>query len=135
MHASIWKFRGDPDDLTARYESMLAEIPTANMALQLCLRATDGILLVDTCPTREAFHAFAASPEFKALRARHGMPEPESVEDHPVAAAFVDGRRRQAPGAPGECYCKDQRWSASQPKPSAIATLAAPANRRPAFAP
>jgi hypothetical protein len=94
MHASIWKFSGDPDDLVMRYEAMLAEIPTANMELQLCLRAPDGILLVDTCPSREVFEAFAASPEFAALRARHGMPEPDSVEDHPVAAAVVDGRRR-----------------------------------------
>lgn len=94
MHASIWKFSGDPDDLIASYESMLAEIPAGNVELQLCLRVPDGILLVDTCPTREVFEAFAASPEFAALRARHGMPDPESVEDHPVAAAVVDGRRR-----------------------------------------
>jgi hypothetical protein len=94
MHASIWRFSGDPDDLVARYEAMLAELPPASVQLQLCLRASDGILLVDTCPTREVFEAFAASPEFAALRARHGMPEPDSVEDHPVAAAFVDGGRR-----------------------------------------
>jgi hypothetical protein len=94
MHASIWKFNGDPHDLLARYEAMLAEIPMSNMELQLCLRAPDGLLLVDTCPSREAFEAFAASPEFAALRARHGLPEPESVEDHPVAVALVDGRRR-----------------------------------------
>jgi hypothetical protein len=94
MHASIWKFNGDPDELVASYEAMLAEIPTANMQLHLCLRAPDGILLVDTCPTREVFEAFAASPDFAALRARHGMPEPESVEDHAVALAFVDGERR-----------------------------------------
>ena len=94
MHASIWKFSGDPDDLVARYEAMLAELGTSNIQLQLCLRAPDGILLVDTCPSREVFEAFAASPEFAALRARHGMPEPDSVEDHAVAAAVVDGLRR-----------------------------------------
>jgi hypothetical protein len=94
MHASIWKFSGDPDDLVARYEAMVAELPAANMRLHLCLRAPDGILLVDTCPTRDVFEAFAASPDFAALRARHGLPEPAEVEDHPVAAAFVDGRRR-----------------------------------------
>ena len=94
MHASIWKFNGDPDTLLAGYEAMLAEIPAASLALQLCLRAPDGILLVDTCPSREVFEAFASSPEFAALRARHGLPEPESVQDHPVAVALVDGRRR-----------------------------------------
>ncbi|HXD58926.1 MAG TPA: hypothetical protein VN606_13455 [Thermoleophilaceae bacterium] len=94
MHASIWKFSGDADDLVRRYEAMLADVPAGNIGLQLCLRAPDGILLVDTCPTREVFEAFAAGPEFAALRARHGMPEPDSVEDHPVVAAVVDGRRR-----------------------------------------
>ena len=94
MHASIWKFNGDPDALLASYEAMLSEIPAASLELQLCLRAPDGILLVDTCPSREVFEAFAAGPEFAALRARHGMPEPESVQDHPVAVALVGGRRR-----------------------------------------
>jgi hypothetical protein len=27
VHASIWKFAGDPDDLLARYDAMVAEIP------------------------------------------------------------------------------------------------------------
>jgi hypothetical protein len=94
MHGSIWKFDGDPADLVARYEAMLAELPTDNMRLHLCLRADDGLLLVDTCPTRQVFEAFAASEEFRALRTRHGMPEPAWVEDHPVAVAFVDGARR-----------------------------------------
>jgi hypothetical protein len=94
MHASIWKFSGDPDDLIARYEAMLAEMGASNMQLQLCLRAADGMVLVDTCPSREVFEAFAASPEFVAARARHGLPDPESVEDHPVVAAIVDGSRR-----------------------------------------
>jgi hypothetical protein len=94
MHASIWRFKGDPDELLTSYEAMIGEIPASNVELQLCLRAPDGILLVDTCPSREVFEAFAASPDFAALRARHGLPEPESVEDHPVAVALVDGRRR-----------------------------------------
>lgn len=68
MHASIWKFHGDPDDLLARYDAMVAEIPRSNMKLHLCLRARDGIVMVDTCPTREAFEAFAHSDAFRALR-------------------------------------------------------------------
>lgn len=30
MHASIWTFTGEPDDLLHRYDSMLAETPRAN---------------------------------------------------------------------------------------------------------
>jgi hypothetical protein len=93
MHASIWRFEGDPDDLLARYDAMVAEIPAASMRLQLCLRADDGIVLVDTCPTREVFEAFAGGEAFRAMRTRHGLPDPERLDDFPVHAAFVDGRR------------------------------------------
>jgi hypothetical protein len=93
MHASIWTFVGDPDELARRYDAMVAEIPAAGMRLHLCLRTEEGIVLVDTCPSREAFEAFAGGEAFRALRARHGLPEPERVTDHPVHAAFVDGRR------------------------------------------
>jgi len=93
MHASIWRFAGDPEDLLRRYERMIGELPAGNMRLHLCLVSEDGIVLVDTCPTREVYEAFAASPEFRAVCDRHGLPEPERVEDFPVHAAFVEGRR------------------------------------------
>jgi hypothetical protein len=94
MHASIWRFRGDPDELAARYDAMVAEIPAASMRLHLCLRADDGLLLVDTCPSREVYEEFAASEGFRALRGKHGLPEPESLEDFPVHRALVDGAPR-----------------------------------------
>jgi hypothetical protein len=90
MHASIWKFAGDPDDLLRRYDAMLAEVPTTNLRLHLCLRANSGIIVVDTCPSRETYEAFAAGP-FPALRQRHGLPDPVVLEDHPVHRAFIDG--------------------------------------------
>jgi hypothetical protein len=88
MHASIWRFRGDPDDLLRRYYAMVAEIPHASMRLHLCLRADDGIAIVDTCPSKAAFEAFSHGP-FRALRARHGLPEPELLEDFQVHRVFV----------------------------------------------
>jgi hypothetical protein len=88
VHASIWRFVGDPDELLRRYDAMLAEIPAANMRLHLCLRAPGGIVLVDTCPSREAFEAFANGEGFRALRTRHGLPDPFSVEDFPVHTAI-----------------------------------------------
>jgi hypothetical protein len=87
MHASISKFRGDPDDLLARYDAMAAEIPVASLHCHLCLRADDGIVVVDTCPSREAFAGFHNGP-FKALIARHGLPDPV-IEDHPVHRAVA----------------------------------------------
>lgn len=93
MHASIWRFHGDPDELAGRYDALVAEVPRANLALHLCLRAPDGLLVVDTCPTEEIFRGFVGGPAFAELRARHGLPEPELL-DHPVHRAFVDGAER-----------------------------------------
>ena len=92
MHASIWKFAGDPDELLRRYDAMLDEIPRARMRLHVCLGALDGIVLVDTCPTREVFESFALGNDFRALRERHGLPEPSKLEDFPVHRAFIAGR-------------------------------------------
>jgi len=89
MHASIWRFSGDPDELLRRYDAMLAEVPAENMKLHLCLRAPDGIVVVDTCLSRDAFEGYAEA--FRALRARHGLPDPERLEDFPVHVAFAGG--------------------------------------------
>ena len=94
MHASIWRFTGDPDELIARYDAMVAEIPAGNLTLHMCLRADDGIVLVDTCPLAEIFRTFVAGEGFAALRARHGLPDPERLDDYPVHRAFVDGQPR-----------------------------------------
>ena len=91
MHASITHYPGDPDDLEARYDALLAEVPSASMRLHLCLRATDGLVVVDTCPSREAFQAFQQSEGFRMLRARHGLPEPDQIQDYPVHVAFAEG--------------------------------------------
>jgi hypothetical protein len=88
MHASIWRFAGDPDELLRRYDAMAAEIPPASMRLHLCLRADDGIAIVDTCPSKEAFESFSDG-RFRALRERHGLPEPERLEDFQVHRVFV----------------------------------------------
>ena len=98
MYAAIWRFTGDPDELVRCYDAMLADIPSASMRLHLCLRTTDGIVIVDTCPSREAFEQFATGP-FPALRNRHGLPEPNDVQDGPVHAAFVTGNRAPDTGS------------------------------------
>jgi hypothetical protein len=97
MHASLWKFAGDPDDLLRRYDAVLAEVPQSRLRLHLCLRTPDGILLVDTCPTREIAREFARDEGFRALRERHGLPAPEQIDDFPVHVAFVEGARTRQP--------------------------------------
>jgi hypothetical protein len=92
VHASLWKFAGDPDELLARYDAMISEIGASGMRLHVCLRAADGILMLDTCPDRETFEAFAAGAGFRELRERHGLPEPERVDDYPVHLAYAGGQ-------------------------------------------
>jgi hypothetical protein len=93
VHASLWRFRGNPDELLASYEAVLVEIPAENMRFHLCLRALDGIVIVDTCPSREVFEGFVVGT-MRDLSQRHGLPDPQALEDFPVHAAFVDGARR-----------------------------------------
>jgi hypothetical protein len=100
MHASIWRFEGDPDDLLRRYDALTAELPAEIMQLHLCLRAADGIVVIDTCPDRDAYVAFSTGDEFPAARRRHGLPDPTALDDFPVHTAFVDGRRRLDVGLP-----------------------------------
>lgn len=97
MYASIWRFDGEPDALAQRYDAMAADFPRSNMRLHLCLRARDGIVIVDTCPSQAAFEAFADGP-FRALRALHGLPEPTRVDAFPVHTAFVGGEHVEGLG-------------------------------------
>jgi hypothetical protein len=92
VHAAIWKFSGDPDDLLARYDAMMGEIGAANMRLHVCLRAEDGIVMLDTCPSEQAFEAFASSDAFRELRERHGLPEPAQVDATPCTWRTPAGR-------------------------------------------
>jgi hypothetical protein len=96
MHASIWRFAGEPDELFRRYDALVAELPLEQMRLHLCLRAPAGIVLVDTCPTKEVFEAFACSDDFRALRERHALPKPELLEDFPVHRLFLEGRESRS---------------------------------------
>ena len=93
MHCSLWTYRGDPDDLAARYEAMIAEIRPEAMEFAACIRIPDGIDNIATCPSKEVFDEFVASEGFQDLMARHGLDSPASLTDHPVVAAFAGGRR------------------------------------------
>jgi hypothetical protein len=90
MHASIWSFRGDPDELLERFDGMLAEVPLANVRAMFALRTPDGLLVVDTCPTREAYEGFRDGEWFAGLLARHGLARP-LMQDYPVERAVLAG--------------------------------------------
>ncbi|HEY3612610.1 MAG TPA: hypothetical protein VGK92_02845 [Gaiellales bacterium] len=100
MYASLWRFGGDPDDLLARYDALISEIGAAGMELHVCLRADDGILMLDACPSEAAFDALVASEAFRALRERHGLPEPDRVDGFAVHAVYAGGTTVHSEGAP-----------------------------------
>jgi hypothetical protein len=99
MHTSIWRFGGDPDELLRRYDAVVGEIPAANMRLHLCLRADDGIIVVDTCPDRETYEAFVAGA-IRGLFQAHGLPDPEAVEDHPCMSRSSTAAAANRPPMP-----------------------------------
>ena len=82
VYASIWKFEGDPDRLAAAYEAFAAELPEPE--LQLALRAPDGLVVVDTCPTRDDFVAFTSNPSVYAGLRRHGLGLPTELDGYQV---------------------------------------------------
>jgi hypothetical protein len=90
MHASISHFTGDPDDLTRRIDELFLRVPADNVRLLLVVRRDDGITLIDTCPTRDAYERFRASGWLDRTLADVGLPAP-TVTDHPVHLAVVDG--------------------------------------------
>jgi hypothetical protein len=88
VHCSIWRFTGDPDDLERRYLALMSEVPETNNVLHAAARTPDGLIMFDTCPSREAYHEFFARDDVRALFARHGLTG-GAVEDHPVIAAYA----------------------------------------------
>lgn len=90
MHGSVWQFHGDPENLARQYEAIAVQMPAEVMVLHACLRTPDGLLVVDTCPSREVFEQSA--PRLREGMAAVGLPEP-TVQDYPVQAAFAAGQR------------------------------------------
>lgn len=92
MYASIWKLRGNPDALAVGYESLIEEMGEEGLGFHACLRGKDGLLIVDTCPSREAFEEFRGAEWFIAALDRHGLPRPETL-GFDLVAAFANGER------------------------------------------
>ena len=88
MHCSVWRFTGDPDVLERGYLALMEQIPAANHVFHAAARTPDGLLIFDTCPSEEAYHAFFGSDEVRAMFAAHGLTD-GAVEDFPVVRAFA----------------------------------------------
>jgi hypothetical protein len=87
VHCSVWRFVGDPDDLEKRYLALMAEVPESAHVLHAAAKTPDGLLIFDTCPSKEAYRAtIAEGSPLSALAEKHGL-VPTTREDYPVIRA------------------------------------------------
>ena len=88
MHCSLWRFTGDPEELERGYRAVMEQVPASNHVLHAAARTADGLLIFDTCPSEEAYHAFFGSDPVRAILAEHGLRDGVG-EDFPVVAAYA----------------------------------------------
>jgi hypothetical protein len=87
MFLSSYEFTGDPDELLAGYDKLMASFPLDMIIFNVCIRTNDGIRIIDGCPTRVDFVAFSTSPTLTAALDAAGLPGPTIVELGTVEAA------------------------------------------------
>ena len=90
MHLGIYEFRGDPEELVPAYERLMASLPAGNVSWHLCARSDEGIVVYDTCPSEDVFHAFSSSAAFHQAIAAAGLPHP-AISGARVIAARAAG--------------------------------------------
>jgi hypothetical protein len=76
MFLGMYRFDGDPAELVAAYDRLIAGFPPGMIELQLCVRRPDGITVFDTCPSAEVFAEFSTSEGFAGALRAAGLPTP-----------------------------------------------------------
>lgn len=76
MFLGSYSFEGDPTELVAAYERLMAQFPPESTDLHVCVVHDDGILVLDACPSRAVFEQFSQSPQFRDAVATAGLPSP-----------------------------------------------------------
>lgn len=66
MYLGMYSFRGDPAELLAGHDRMLALLPEGRLDLHLCVQTEDGIAILDTCPNRGSLTVSAAVGHFRS---------------------------------------------------------------------
>ena len=93
MYLGVYRFEGEPAALLAAYRKLLAEMPTGNFQLHVCVERERAIEIYDACPDRETFEAFAASPRFRSAVGGAGLPSPKVMPLGDARTAFLNGQR------------------------------------------
>jgi len=93
MFLGAYRFAGNTNELMAAYEQMINAIPASALHLHVCVRADEGLVIFDTCPSREAFEKFSGGESFRAVLEAAGLPVPEIQLLGDVHSAFFGGQR------------------------------------------
>ena len=86
MHLTAYHFDGDPDALKSGYDELTASFPPDAVLLNLCVVTSDGLTVIDACPTKADFEAFSTSVEFRDALVAAGLPTPRIEPLGPVLA-------------------------------------------------
>jgi hypothetical protein len=95
MHLGVYEIDGDPDELLAAYDRLMAGMPEDQVVFHACAVRDHGITIYDACPTQDAFERFSTSAEFRGAIEAAGLPWPTRIEGLPVHACIP------APTGPG----------------------------------
>ena len=86
MYLGIYDIDGDPDELLAAYDRVMAGMPDDQIPFHACAVRKNGITIYDACPTKEAFEKFSTSAEFRSAAEAAGLPWPGKIEGRPLHA-------------------------------------------------
>lgn len=92
MFLGTYRFEGNPDEIAQAYDRAFAALPRSGLTLHVCVKDDKGLWIYDTCPSKEAFVAFANSPELRGALTAAGLPAPVVTTVGQVHAAFVSGQ-------------------------------------------
>jgi hypothetical protein len=92
MFLGSYTFEGDPAELLPAYERMVAHVPEGDIGLHVCVVREHGLLVLDSCPTRGDFDAFATGEAFAFAVRDAGLPHPRIVHLGEVHSAVLHER-------------------------------------------
>ena len=76
MFLGRYDYDGDPSELAAAYDRMMADIPGEAVPFHACVTHAEGLSVFDCCPSREVFEQFSTSPEFLGMMQTANLPAP-----------------------------------------------------------
>jgi hypothetical protein len=86
MYLGMYEIDGEPDQLLAAYDRLMARMPAGQVQFHACAVREGGITIFDACPSKEAFERFSTGAEFRGAAEAAGLPWPSKIEGLPLHA-------------------------------------------------